>query len=190
MLKKVASVSPVRWHSRLGGRDLSLRLTFPFSCAQRALPPAVRPCSRANLSAPTRCRRRIIARLNSPLHVQRFGQNRFDVNNRCAVKRLQRTYPESAPFLDFQNLDAVQADRVWAVGRPGCKDSAKGVLRVAARVEFQDIPSRFVEPSEEDQLTAQSDAVKAVRESRIKVQPRLGRSFPPLVWTVFAPLQA
>ncbi len=59
------------------------------------------------------------------------------------------------------------------MGRAGCEDSATGVLQIAARVDFQYIPPRLVEPSKKNDLTTRNDAFKSLREIRIKFQPRI-----------------
>ena len=77
-----------------------------------------------------------ICQLDSSLSVGRFLENRFDVNDRGAVQRLQWTPPESPLHVNLQNLNAMQAYRVWAVRQTRCKNPSKRVLRVVARMEL------------------------------------------------------
>ena len=64
----------------------------------------------------------IFMALKTLLSIERFLKDRFDVNDRRAIQRLQGAYSELPLHVNLKNLNTMQTHRVWTVRRTRCKN--------------------------------------------------------------------
>ena len=99
--------------------------------------------------------------------------HRLDIHDRRSVDRFYWADFQFA-VADFANGYAMQAQRIGPVGRAGGEHAGQRAIFVAAWMDLQNIAMGFVEPRDEDDFVAGSDAKQRVRESRIDFKPRVG----------------
>jgi hypothetical protein len=91
---------------------------------------------------------------------------------------------EHAAALDGNDLQLVQPDRVWAVGRAGREDAALRVPGVVARMDPEHLTLGAVEPREDDHGVTGPQAIERHEEGVLEHEPRLGPALVALLGAV------
>jgi hypothetical protein len=107
-------------------------------------------------------------------------EHRLDVHDRGPVEGLQVAH-EHAEAVDGGDADPVQPDRVRPVLRAGAEHASLGVPRVVARVHREHVAPRPVQPGQHEDLGAGGEVADAFGHAGVEHQPRLRRSFEPLL---------
>lgn len=76
---------------------------------------------------------------------------------------------------------AMQAERVRAMRRAGGKDALRRTGTIAARMDAEQIATSSIEPGDDDDLVAGSQALQGLRHVRFEKKRRSGRTFVGLI---------
>ena len=86
-----------------------------------------------------------------------------------------------ATFLDRQYLHAMEADRIWAVGRTRAEYALRGSREVIAGMDAQEVATGTIEPRKQEDLISDANPIQGVRRPGLKDEQGFGCSFVPLL---------
>ena len=86
--------------------------------------------------------------------------SRLQVEDRCAVDRLERANVQPRRRPDRRNGHAMQADRVWAVGGASCEHTGQRRVRVSSWVSLEDVSIGQVKPGEQEEVLPCPDVMQ------------------------------
>src|SRR5437660_2836560 len=89
-----------------------------------------------------------------------FAKHRFDVNYRAAVEGFDWTDSQALVAL-LAHGDLMQADRIGPIGRSCRKHPRQSPVRSRAWMALQNLAVRFVQPTQDDDLVTDRQAVEA-----------------------------
>src|SRR4029453_11737674 len=100
---------------------------------------------------------------------------RLDVHDWSFINRLDRPDLQSRPG-NLPHRYSMKPQWIGPVGRSGRKDSGDRNLRVAARMNLEYFATATVQPGDDDELVARSDAPERRLKDRIELEPGIRRS--------------
>lgn len=108
-------------------------------------------------------------------------QDRFDVQYRGPVDRLELGDPNPRFTVDLENCHAVQPDRIRAIWRARAEDAVKPRSRIVARTHAKDAAIRLVQPGEHKHFLPNAEIARRVSVLRRDHEPRIGCALVPLL---------
>src|SRR5262249_33897330 len=143
----------------------------------RSTPRSTAPRTFSRDGAPKRkAGRQSIKASNRALGVGTLVEHRFDVDDRRAVERFDRSNPQ-AVSLNLAHLDAMEAQRIGAVRGAGGEDAGKRSVRIAARMHLGHVAIGAVQPGDHDDVVAGRNPQEGARNVRVDFQPGVRRAF-------------
>jgi hypothetical protein len=104
------------------------------------------------------------------------AENRFHVDDRCAVEGLQVVHVE-AESVDGQDGDSMEAEGVGAVRGASAEDACCRAGRVASWMDCLYGAVGSVEPGDQDEFVAGRDVGEGIPDGPVEDHPRIRRPF-------------
>jgi hypothetical protein len=126
---------------------------------------------------------------NTFLEVLEARKNWLDVNNGRAVDGFDGA--DAQPILDdLAHGNAMEAQRIWPVGRSRRKYARKRKAPIRARMNLEHVAPGAVQPSHNDDVAADQESIKPLCGERTHLKPGVGASSAPCLGALTRELSA
>ena len=107
-------------------------------------------------------------------------EHRLHIDDRCLVDGFERLDSETCRRRDFDNRDAMDADRVRSIRRACAEHSTKRLGWVIARVHFERGSITSMQPREDEHFVSSAQVAQSRRHAWDELEPRCRRALAPL----------